>query len=70
MSTPEGLNGRDMLVAGSAIGIDAAQRSGSQVQQRYDAAYVQCMYGRGNRVPVSGGLAAASAPLPPPAWPR
>jgi hypothetical protein len=58
------------LVAGSAAGIDAGQRSGSQVQQRYDAAYVQCMYGRGNRVPVSGSLAAAPAPLPPPPWPR
>jgi hypothetical protein len=39
--------------AGSQVG---SQSSGSteQLQMRYDAAYVQCMYGKGHRVPVSG----------------
>jgi len=56
------------LVAGSAIGVGAGQWSGGEVQHRYDMADVQCMYGRGNRVPVPGALAASptSRFLPPP----
>jgi hypothetical protein len=42
-----------------------------EAQQRYDAAYVQCMYAKGHQVPVSGQFAGAisqQAPsqLPPP----
>jgi hypothetical protein len=54
------------LVTGGALGLAAAQRSGGEVPHRYDTAYVQCMYGRGNRVPVSGPLAAPTIPGPPP----
>lgn len=42
------------LLAGSAIGASNAQASGYGIQQRYDQAYVQCMYAKGERVPVRG----------------
>ena len=68
------------LLAGSAAGANAAQASGYSSQRRYDNAYVQCMYAKGERVPVSGRMmraperaynppappAGESAPPPPP----
>ena len=42
------------LLAGSVFGAGAAQNSGYSTQQRYDYAYMQCMYAAGDRVPVSG----------------
>jgi len=53
------------LVTGGAFGLGAAQWSGAEAQHRYDTAYVQCMYARGNRVPVSGPLATPALPPPP-----
>jgi hypothetical protein len=44
------------LLAGSAAGANAAQASGYSAQHRYDNAYVQCMYAKGDRVPVSGRM--------------
>jgi hypothetical protein len=44
------------LLAGSAFGVGAAQQSGYNVQQRYDYAYLQCMYAAGDKVPVRGGM--------------
>src|SRR5437868_4686808 len=38
------------LLTGSVVGAGAGQRAGAQVQQRYDNAYEQCMYAKGNRV--------------------
>lgn len=67
------------LLVGGAAGAGAGQVSGHGSQRRYDNAYVQCMYAKGERVPVSGRLEsaptqasltarpAASAPPPPPA---
>lgn len=46
------------LFVGSAEGAAAADESSYNAQQRYDNAYVQCMYAKGHRVPVSGRLAA------------
>ena len=40
------------LLFGSAAGSNAAGLSYYQVQRRYDQAYVQCMYAKGNQVPV------------------
>jgi hypothetical protein len=57
------------LLAGSVAGAGAGQSSGYSSQHRYDNAYVQCMYAKGERVPVSGRLTQGSAPqvnLPPP----
>jgi len=42
------------LIVGSAYGANAANFSYYEAQRRYDAAFYQCMYARGHRVPVSG----------------
>ncbi|HVP29578.1 MAG TPA: glycine zipper family protein [Myxococcota bacterium] len=56
------------LLLGSAVGVDQANASGGAVQQRYDGAYVQCMYAKGNQIPVAGGVTPSEsyAPEPPP----
>jgi outer membrane lipoprotein SlyB len=59
------------LLVGSAAGAGAAESSGYGMQRRYDNAYVQCMYAKGERVPVAGrmrdqGTASRAASLPPP----
>ena len=45
------------LLFGSVAGADAGQRSGYGTQRQYDNAYIQCMYARGHRVPVSAEMA-------------
>ena len=44
------------LFVGTAEGSNAAAVSSGIAQQRYDNAYTQCMYAKGNRVPVSGNF--------------
>ncbi|WP_321865898.1 YMGG-like glycine zipper-containing protein [Paraburkholderia tropica] len=44
------------LLAGSAVGMGNVQGSAYDVQRRYDYAYLQCMYGNGNRIPVAGRM--------------
>ncbi len=44
------IGGATGLLAGSAIGAGNAQASGGNVQARYDTAYTQCMYSRGDSV--------------------
>jgi len=39
------------LLLGSASGANASGYSSYQLQRNYDAAYMQCMYARGNQVP-------------------
>ena len=53
-------------VAGSAIGLGEADYSGRSVQRRYDIAYEQCMYARGNLLPGQSAAAYHAAPPPPP----
>lgn len=60
------------LLVGSAAGTVAAQDSAYEIQRRYDNAYLQCMYARGNRVPVwgqmtEGGPDGYGHSIPPPA---
>jgi hypothetical protein len=43
------------LLFGSLAGANAAGYSYYGLQRRYDAAYLQCMYARGNRVPAGPG---------------
>ncbi len=50
------------LLFGGVAGAGAANASGYTTQQRYDNAFVQCMYAKGNKVP-STGLARSSAPV-------
>ncbi len=57
------------LFGGTAVGAGNAYGAGVSVQRRYDHAYVQCMYAKGNRVPVPRGSQpgyTSSAPPPPP----
>lgn len=42
------------LLAGTLAGSDAAGSSGRITQRQYDQSYIQCMYAKGERVPLSG----------------
>ena len=53
------------LIIGSAQGSGYAASSYYEAQWRYDNAYVQCMYAKGNRVPVSGQFASPETSEPP-----
>lgn len=60
------------LLFGSAAGAGAANASAYTLQQRYDMGYQQCMYAKGNKVPMAAEPARRrraytySAPPPPP----
>lgn len=49
-------------VAGSVVGAGPAQQAQMDLQQRYNLAYSQCMYSRGNQVP---GFQPSYYPPPP-----
>lgn len=51
------------LLFGTAVATDPAYGVGYAVQRRYDNAYVQCMYAKGNQIP---GTRTYSPPPPPP----
>lgn len=55
------------LATGSAAGLGAAQSSSLSLQERYDHAYIQCMYAKGHRVPVWGRFTDQGANAAPPA---
>lgn len=42
------------LLLGSAVGTGYSSSSYYEAQRRYDYAYLQCMYAKGNRIPVYG----------------
>lgn len=44
------------LLLGSSIGSNNARATTASLQQRYDIAYTQCMYARGNTVQAGGPL--------------
>jgi hypothetical protein len=48
---------------GAAVGSDQSSHAGYSLQRRYDIAYSQCMYAKGNEVP---GMRASMPPPPPP----
>ena len=66
------------MVAGSASGTNQAAYAGADAQRRYDIAYQQCMYAKGNQLPGSpyGGYRQPAPPAspyyypPPPPPPR
>jgi hypothetical protein len=83
------INGGDGAAVGAAggaalgglVGTSAGATSSYELQRRYDAAYVQCMYAKGHRVPVYGNFTtqtyrdydrgyAPAYPPPPPPRPR
>jgi len=49
------------LVGGSLVGTSTASSSMYEVQQRYDVAYIQCMYAKGHQVPVAGQFSGATS---------
>ncbi len=55
-------------LGGTAVGAGPAQQAQYSLQQRYDMAYSQCMYSRGNQVP--GFMPAPSYPPPSASYPR
>jgi hypothetical protein len=64
------------LAVGALVGTGAADVSAYDLQRRYDYAYLQCMYAKGDKVPVSGYLMSSSpssgtsyTPPPPPGSP-
>lgn len=63
------------VAMGALAGTGTGEVSAGGLQRRYDYAFVQCMYAKGHKVPVSGRLTSApsSAPSytpPPPPPPR
>jgi Glycine-zipper domain len=64
------IGGGSGLVLGSATGVQASGASAASLQSRYDMAYVQCMYAKGNQVPgvavAPSAPSARSTPPPPP----
>lgn len=54
-------------LGGAAIGSSRSGNAQGSIQQQYDNAYVQCMYGRGNQIP-GGRYMSQSAPPPPPGY--
>ncbi len=64
MGAGAAVGGATGLLMGSAIGANNAQASAGNLQQRYDIAYTQCMYSRGNAVQSAPAIVS-----PAPAYP-
>lgn len=62
--------GTDSATVGTIIGAGNGTSSLQEMQRRYDIAYIQCMYAKGNQVPVSGRMTGdlnmRGGPIPPP----
>jgi hypothetical protein len=54
------------LALGTASGSDAGQISGREGQRRYDIAYQQCMYAKGNQLPGTTVTRTRRVQTPPP----
>src|SRR5437879_4089870 len=59
------------LLTGTAVGAGAGRTASYEVQRRYDIAYEQCMYAKGNQIPAAAlpsrrGTSLAAPPPPPP----
>jgi hypothetical protein len=60
------------LLLGTATGASAGQAYGWEAQRRYDIAYMQCMYAKGNQIPgrvVPAQRVRRIPPPPPPPYP-
>jgi hypothetical protein len=58
------------LLGGTAYGASSASATYSSTQRSYDNAYMQCMYAKGNQIPLHGSprnISSAAPPPPPPA---
>jgi OmpA family protein len=68
-----GIGAASGLLGGSLYGVGASYAAAGSVQWRYDMAYQQCMYTKGNQIPVASsprqpryGASSSSPPPPPP----
>jgi uncharacterized protein YcfJ len=64
------------LIIGTSAGSGYASMSYYEAQRRYDHAYMQCMYAKGNQIPIYGDFSTQSrsapsrwAPSPPASYP-
>jgi len=57
------------VLGGTAVGASAAGGASLDVQDRYDMTYMQCMYARGNQIPIPGGLSYTGPPVATPPAP-
>ena len=53
------------LLTGSAVGVNAGYGASWTIQRRYDIAYQQCMYAKGNQIPGFPTAYTLAPPLPP-----
>jgi hypothetical protein len=56
------------LLGGTLAGVEAGAAAGWEMQRRYDIAYQQCMYAKGNQIPGAVQQARHAPPPPPPGW--
>ncbi len=54
------------LLMGTASGAEAGRTYGWEAQRRYDNAYIQCMYAKGNQVPGTRRYSRVRRSTPPP----
>ena len=54
------------LLFGTAAGASEGNASAYSAQRRYDMAYTQCMYAKGDKVPGSGRMSSQNGYPPPP----
>jgi len=54
------------VLGGAALGSNRAYGAGGEVQRRYDNAYQQCMYAKGNQIPGHVQAHRSVSPPPPP----
>jgi len=61
-----GIGAASGLLVGSSEGARAGQAYGWDAQRRYDIAYQQCMYAKGNQIPVAGQRSRSRRSISPP----
>lgn len=49
-----GIGAASGLLLGSSAGAESARATGWDAQRRFDIAYQQCMYAKGNQIPMAG----------------
>jgi hypothetical protein len=54
------------ILIGTAAGAESGSARAGTLQWRYDVAYVQCMYAKGNQVPGAAATPSSYVPPPPP----
>jgi hypothetical protein len=63
------IGGASGLLLGTASGADSGRVYGYEAQRRYDIAYMQCMYSKGNQIPGMVTRTRSIQSIPPPPGP-